>query len=118
VRIAASTGKFNAFVEHGMGRDAIEMKELKGSETKCNRHRFGESLIWSLKQRLDAGIERDLPAKSAENKRHCQIAIFRRKFYGMRGMNKVVAIALPDTNKRKNVEGGCAGGRDWLGNRF
>jgi hypothetical protein len=110
VRIAANPGKFHAFIEHRMGRDSIEMKELKGSKTKCNRDRFGESLIRSLKQRLDAGIECDLPAKSAENKRHCQIVIFRGKFYGMRGMKKVVAIALTGTNKRKNVEGGCAGG--------
>ncbi len=79
VRVPADARQLNALVERGMRRDAIEMQKLEGSQPQSNRDWLGESLIRTLKQRLNPRVERDLPAEGAEDERCREVAILRRE---------------------------------------
>jgi hypothetical protein len=93
-----------------MRRNPVEVYELEGSKAERDGHGFGKPLIGALKKRLDTGIQRDLPAKGAEDQRRCKIAVFRRERCRMQGMKKIVAVALSRGNKHENLEGSLSGG--------
>ena len=98
-----------------MRRDAVEVKKLEGSETECDGDRLREALVGTLEERLDAGIESDLPAEGAENEGGDEVAVSRRQLRGVGGVKQVVAVSLPCCDKRKDVEGREARWGDWFG---
>lgn len=98
-----------------MRRDAVEVEELEGSKAERDGDRLCEALVGTLEERLDAGIESDLPAEGAENERGNEVAVFRRQLRGVGGVKQVVAISLPCCDEHEDVEGREACGRDWLG---
>ena len=110
VRVAAGAGKLDALVEGSVRRDPVEVYELEGSKAERDGDGFGKPLIGALKERLDTGIQRDLPAKGAEDQRRRKIAVFRRERCRMRRMKKIVAVALSLGNEHENLEGSLSGG--------
>ena len=76
VGFACGAAEFDTLAEGGVGGDAIEVKELEGSETESDGDGIGEALVGALEKSADAGVEGDLPAEDAHDEGGGEVAIF------------------------------------------
>lgn len=118
VRIAADARELDAFVNGGVRRDAVEVEKLEDTEAESDGDRLCKTLVRTLQKRLDAAVERDLPAERAHHKSSCEIAIFGGELCRVTGVQEVVAIAFVGSNKSEDLEGSGARGRDWFVGRL
>lgn len=102
--MAADACEFDAFIEGGVRRNAIEVKNLESGETQRDGDGLSETLVRPLQERLDARIEGDLPAERTEHECGCEVAVFRGEFCSVRRVQEVVAIALPCRDEHEDVE--------------
>ncbi len=107
-RLAADARQLHALVEGGMGRNAVKMKKLEDAKTQNDDQRIRKSLIGLLQQRLNARIQRDLPAQRTHDQRGGQVAILGRKLRSMRPVEEIIAMPLVGGNEREDLKGGKA----------
>ena len=117
VRMAGGAAELDAFVEDGVGGDAVHVQELEGAEAESEGDRLGEALVGTGEEFGEAGVERDLPAEDAHDQRGGEVAVFRSEGRGARGVEKFVAVAFVGGDEGEDFEGGGAGGGD-LGEGF
>jgi hypothetical protein len=60
--MSGGTNELYALAESSMGWDAIHVQQLKGAKPKSYQDGLRQSKFRALEQRLDAGVEGDLPA--------------------------------------------------------
>ena len=114
VRVAAGAREFDALVERSVRGDAVEVDELEGAEAERDGDSIGEALIGALEEGLNAGVEGDLTAEGAKDKRRGEVAVFGRELCGVRRVEEIVAVALPCCDEGEDVKRGEARGRDGL----
>jgi len=95
-----------------MGWDAIEVQELEGSHAKGGGYGSGEGLVGTLEERLDAGVEGELPAEDAEDEGGGEVAVSLGEGRHTRAVEEVVGVGGGIGDTEEDGEGGGAGGGD------
>jgi hypothetical protein len=112
VRVVGRTDELYGLREGCVGRNAVEVEELEGTETERDGHGRHEGLIGSLEEGLDASVEGDLPAEDAEDERGRKVAIGLGEGGHARAVEEVVGVRRCGGDTEEDVEGGGAGWGD------
>ena len=102
--MSAHPRQLNTLVERGVRRNTVEVKKLERTQAKSDRDGFGELLIRALQQRLNARVERDLPAKRTEDERRGEVPILLREVRRVCGVEKIVTVSLARDDERENLK--------------
>ena len=73
--LTGSAAQLDALAQNGVGGNAIEMQQLKGTHPQGQRDRLCQSLFGPLQQGSNARVERNLPAQHAHNEGRGEVAV-------------------------------------------
>ena len=96
--------KFHALINRGMGRNPIQMQQLKRPHAQSDPHFRIELCIGMLQQRPNLLVQPNLPAQHAQHQRRRQIPIRRRQRIHARLAQQFVRVRTPALNSKQNVE--------------
>jgi hypothetical protein len=111
------TGKLYTLTQCSMGRNAIHMQQLEGSQPQSRLNRLRQRQFGPLQQRLDAGIKRDLPAQRTQHQRRGQILIGLRKQRQSGTVQKIIAMSTTGRYAFENLKR-CQARRSDAGKRL
>jgi hypothetical protein len=118
VGLVGGAAELDAFAEGGMGGDAIEVEELKGSDAEGDGYRLGEALLGTLEEGADAGVECYLPAQNSHDQCGGEVAVFRSEFRGVSGVEEIVAVAFVLADESEDLECRQTSGGDFFEGGF
>ena len=114
VRFACGAAELDALAERGVGGNAVEVKELEGSEAEGDRNGLCDALTGTLEESADASIEGDLPTEDTHDEGGGEVAVFGGERVDVGGVEEFVAVAFVLADEGKNLKRCEACGSDFF----